>query len=332
MITLNRTFEIARRTLAFSAVFGMGVAVTHAQQAAAPAITAQPTLNFQTPVASADADFSSSVASNEAANSELADAKTAPIDFLAAAGIQPPPRGSYNRPRYRGGNTNPDGSNKYAFIAGVGLTLPTGDFDNQVTPSYSVQFGGGRNFNKIFGLLVQFDWDNFGFQGSTLANQEAIYNSPEVFGAGAVSGLDGTSHIWSFTLNPVINIPTNGSLGAYVVGGVGFYHKTANFTVPAVGEGEDAFGDIFQFEANETIDKYTSNAPGFNGGFGLTYKMSQFSNERLYAEVRYVYVDSQQKAGYTLANIGSATATSTNFYPANSNHSTYIPVKFGIRF
>jgi hypothetical protein len=178
-------------------------------------------------------------------------------------------------------------------------------------------------------LMLQFDWDNFGFQGSTIANQSQIYN---YLTDGGVSGLDGNSHIWSFTLNPVINIPTSGSLGAYVVGGVGFYHKTANFTVPATEEGEDEFGDVFEYSANETIDKYTSNAPGFNGGFGLTYKMSQFSNERLYAEVRYVYVDSQQKAGYTTANISAATASSTNFYPANSNHSTYIPVKFGIRF
>jgi hypothetical protein len=329
MITLNRTFQIARRTLAFSAVLGMGIAVAHAQQAAAPAVTAQPTVNFQVPIASADANFSSSAASNDVANSEVADTKV-PVDFLAAAGTQPPPRGRYSRPRYRGGNTNPDGSNKYAFLAGVGLTLPTGDFDNQVKPSYSVQFGGGRNFNKIFGLLAQFDWDNFGFQGSTLANQQRLYNF--VFGQGAADGLDGNSHIWSLTLNPVINIPTSGSMGAYVVGGVGFYHKTANFTVPATEEGEDEFGDIFQFQANETIDKYTSNAPGFNGGFGLTYKMSQFSNERLYAEVRYVYVDSQQKAGFTVANEQNATQTSTNFYPANSNHSTYIPVKFGIRF
>jgi len=330
MITLNRTFQIARQTLAFSAVLGMGIAVAHAQQAAAPAVTAQPTLNFQIPVASADANFSSSAANNDAANSEVAD-KTAPVDFFAA-GTQPPPRGTYNRPRYRGGNTNPDGSSKYAFIAGVGLTLPTGDFDNQVTPSYSIQVGGGRNFNKMFGLLAQFDWDNFGFQGSTLANQTAIYNSPNIFGAGAISDLDGTSHIWSFTLNPVITIPTSGSLGAYVVGGVGFYHKTANFTVPTVEEGSDGF-EVFQFEANESIDKYTSNAPGFNGGFGLTYKMSQFSNERLYAEVRYVFVDSQQKAGFTVANLPNGIpATATNLYPANSNHSTYIPVKFGIRF
>ncbi|HEY5329281.1 MAG TPA: hypothetical protein VIJ79_05295 [Acidobacteriaceae bacterium] len=329
MITLNRSFQVARRVLALSAVLGMSVAIAHAQQADAPAINAQPTLNFQLPVSSAAPDFSSSAASNDSAAVSVADSKS-PFDFLAVPGTQPPPRRSYGRPRYRGGNQNADGSDKYTFIAGVGFTIPTGDLSNELTPSYSVQVGGGRNFNKIFGVLAQFDWDNFGFQGSTLNNQEAIYN--DLFGAGAVSGLDGTSHIWSLTLNPVINIPTSGSVGAYVVGGVGFYHKTANFMVSALVQGYDEFGYPIEYSGNESIDKYTSNAPGFNGGFGLTYKMSQFSNERFYAEVRYVYVDSQQKAGFTLANIDSATATSTNFYPANSNHSTYIPVKFGIRF
>ena len=88
---------------------------------------------------------------------------------------------------------------------------------------------------------MQFDWDNFGFQGSTLAEQLAIYNSPQVFGPGSISNLDGTSRIQYFTLDPVITIPTHGSLGAYVVGGVGFYHKAADFTIPAIGLGEDEF-------------------------------------------------------------------------------------------
>jgi hypothetical protein len=328
MITLNRSFQVARHALALSALLGAGLATAYAQQATAPATTSQPTLNFQAPVVLHEAQFSSSAAINDEANSTVADAKS-PFDFLATATTQPPPRGRYSRPRYRGGNTNADGSNKYTFMAGVGLTIPTGDFSNQVKPSYSFQFGGGRNFNKIFGLLAQFDWDNFGFQGSTLANQTAIYNSPNIFGAGTISGLDGTSHIWSFTLDPTITIPTSGALGAYVVGGVGFYHKTANFTVPTIEE--DIYGD--EFQANQTIDDYTSNAPGFNGGFGVTYKFSQFSNERLYGEVRYVFVDSQQKAGYTIANLPNGIpGTATNLYPANSNHSTYIPVKFGIRF
>jgi hypothetical protein len=330
MITLNRTVEIVRRTLALSAVLGMGVTVAQAQEAGAPAATSQPTLNLHLPVITATPNFSSSAADNDAAGVSVADSKD-PFDFLAIAGTQPPPQHhTYNRPRYRGSNTNADGSPKYSFIIGGGLTIPTSNLSDELKLSYAFQVGGGRNFNRIFGLLMQFDWDNFGFQGSTLAEQQAIYNY--LLGQNVTGNLDGTSHIWSFTLNPVITIPTHGALGAYVVGGVGFYHKTANFTVPANALCEDPFGNLYTCAANQTIDKYTSNAPGYNGGFGVTYKTSQFSTMQLYTEVRYVYVDSQQKAGFTLANIGSATATSTNFYPANSNHSTYIPVKFGVRF
>jgi len=326
MTTLNRTFQIARRTLAFSAVLGIGVAVAQAQEAAAPAATAQPTLNFQLPVSSATPSFSSSAANDDAADVSVADSKN-PFDFLAVAGTQPPPRRSYSRPRYRGGNTNADGSNKYAFVIGGGLGLPVSDTHTYLTPSWAVQVGGGRNFNKTFGVMAQFDYDNFGFQAQTITNQSTIYFGGQGF------GLDGKSHVWSLSLDPVVNLTSGEGVGAYVVGGAGFYHKTANFTVPATGVYCDPYyGICYQYAANETIDKYTSNAPGFNGGMGFTYKLSRFSGERLYGEVRYVYMVNSARPGYTVSNINSAPITATNFYPANSNRTSYIPVKFGIRF
>ena len=187
--------------------------------------------------------------------------------------------------------------------------------------------GGGRNFNKTFGILAQFDYDNFGYQSSTLQNQSTIY-----FGSQG-QGLDGNSHIWSFTLDPTVSVFAREAVGAYVVGGVGFYHKTANFTVPATGTYCDPYyGYCYQYEANETIDKYTSNSVGFNGGVGLTFKPSRFAGERFYVEGRYVFVDNQHKAGYNISNYQTAPTTATNFFPANSNRSTYIPIKVGVRF
>jgi hypothetical protein len=106
-------------------------------------------------------------------------------------------------------------------------------------------------------------------------------------------------------VQPIFNIKTGEGIGAYITGGVGFYHKVTNFTVPQEEEEFDPFFGLEDFEVNATFDHYTSNAPGFDGGFGLTYKFSRFANERLYGEVRYVYVN---------------------------NHTSYIPVKFGIRF
>lgn len=329
MMTLNRTFELARRSLALSALLGASFVTAHAQQATATAATvttAEPTLNLQLPAEDRSAVYSSSSRSADSDDAVVAKVDN-PFDAFVSNDKQPPPRRGYNRPRYRGNNTNADGSNKYAFLAGGGYTQPIGNTYHYLTPSWGLQVGGGRNFNKDFGLIAQFDYDNFGFNGRTISNQSYIY-----FGA-QNQGLDGNSHVWSLTLNPTYTISAGEGLGAYVVGGVGFYHKTANFTVPATGIYCDPYyGICYQYQANETIDKYTSNAPGFNGGFGLTYKISRFSNERFYAEARYVFVANKQRFGYTAATVQSAPLTATNFYPANSNRTTYIPVKVGIRF
>ena len=329
MMTQNRIFDFARRSLALSALLAASFAAAHAQQASTSAVTptsAEPALNLQLPAADKSNTFSSSSSTADSDSAAVANLEN-PFDAFVSNDKQPPPRRGYNRPRYRGGNTNADGSNKYAFLAGAGLTQPIGNTYHYLTPSWGIQVGGGRNFDKNFGLIAQFDYDNFGFTGRTISNQSYIY-----FGTQG-QGLDGSSHVWSLTLNPTYTISSGEGLGAYVVGGVGFYHKTANFTVPATGQYCDPFyGICYQYAAQQTIDKYTSNAPGFNGGFGLTYKLSRFSNERFYVEARYVYVANKQRFGYTAANVASAPLTATNFYPANSNRTTYIPIKVGIRF
>jgi hypothetical protein len=324
MITMNRPFQIARRMLAFSAVLGMGIAVAHAQQAAAPAVTATPTLNFQAPVNVPAANFSSSATQNDAAAVNVADSK-APIDFLSLANTQPPPRRSYGRPRYRGGNQNADGSDKYAFFIGGGLTIPEGSDSNYLRPNWGFQVGGGRNFNKSFGVMAQLDWDTFGLSGSTLDTYSEIFTGD----TSANSGIDGRTHIWSLTLNPTFNIGSGEGLGAYVVAGGGFYHKATNFFIqePVT---DCEFGFCEQFLADETIQNYSSNSPGVNGGVGVTYKTSRFSNTRLYAEVRVVHTFNKFRQESTINQNG--TVTGWNFFPQNSLETTYFPVKVGIRF
>ena len=49
---------------------------------------------------------------------------------------------------------------------------------NDPATSYAVQAGAGRNFNKTYGVNVEFDWANFGFQTATLNNQLAILQRP----------------------------------------------------------------------------------------------------------------------------------------------------------
>ena len=158
--------------------------------------------------------------------------------------------------------------------------------------------------------------------GATISQQSYFYTGSYV----NQYGIDANSHIWNFSIQPTYQIYSGEGLGAYITAGAGFYHKVANFTAPQ--QEQDYYGDVFT--VNQNFDHYTSNAPGFDGGVGLTYKFSHFSTERLYAEVRYVYVDNSARPGITVAT--ATTYAGYNYFPQNSNTTAYIPIKFGVRF
>src|SRR5205807_1091715 len=80
---------------------------------------------------------------------------------LSSSADQPPPRRKYSRPNYNDSRTNSDGSAKYNFIVGAGFTLPVGGSHNYLTTSYNIQAAAARNFNKTFGVQVEFDCANF---------------------------------------------------------------------------------------------------------------------------------------------------------------------------
>ena len=333
-ISKNRLSSFVTRAAAVTFFAAASSLVLHAQQSAGttsslPPVTLQKTLaaplNLTMPD---DLNYSSSVGEPEMAAAER-------FNLSGSEDTQPPPRRSYGRrPTYNDSTHNSDGSNKYTFVVGGGFTLPVGGTHSYLATSYNFQGGVGRNFNKRFGVIAQFDWANFGIQSSTLNNLLATYNS---LGATDQNGnsltqLNGSSHVWSFSINPIDNFAQGDQWGAYVIGGVGFYHKTANFSIPAIGEQCTLYG-CFEYQANQTIDKYTSNAFGVNGGLGLTYKFSRFAGERLFAEVRYVYNANSRRAetGTTAANTPPG-STAFNAFPQNSDPTTFIPVTFGIRF
>jgi hypothetical protein len=324
MISRNRFFSILGRTAAVTFFIAAGTFALHAQQSAGTAPSLPPIslkaslaapLDLSTPD---DLKYSSSAGSAELANVESFN--------LSGSADQPPPRRRYGRPNYNDSHTNSDGSAKYTFLVGGGFTLPVGGSHNYLATSYNIQAGAARNFNKKFGVQVEFDWANFGFQTATLNNQLAIYNGP--FFLYGIPQLGGSSHVWSFTLNPIMNFYTSDTWGAYVIGGGGFYHKTANFTTPVIAQACSPFYGCYAYQANQTIDKYTSNAFGVNAGIGATYKFSRFAGERFYVEARYVYTFNSSRA----FDYGDVNFNNVNVFPQNSAKTGFIPVTFGVRF
>lgn len=334
-----------RRTLALATVLAAGTAMLYAQSTAT---------NPNKQATAHDAAYSSSSSTTGSVDAlgvptvETASV-TSPFNFTT-----PGVNAQYGagRPRYRGGNTNEDGSAKWVAYVGGGFTAPTGPTHLTNTDSWSYQVGVGRNYNKHLGMNVEFDWDNFGLTKGILDNQQNLYNSQLIYycglpanssfctsaGVSYVAGLDGYSHDWSFSLQPIYNLTAGDKWGSYVTGGVGFYHKISTFTVPGVDV--YCFYGCYTYEANQPIDSYTSNAPGVDAGFGLTYKFSQFSHAEFYGEARYVYTFNQYRSGVNAAYCTGTTSTScvastineTNDYPQNSWHTSYIPVRFGVRF
>jgi hypothetical protein len=324
----------------FAAVASLGAVAAQAQSPAPAPIS--PTMNFRAymaaPVnpAAASASDSSSFSSSSSSTDEAEPSAPSLMGSESAAG-QPPPRRRYGRPSYADSHTNADGSPKYTFFGGGGFGLPVGGTHNYLTTGWGIQVGGGRNFNKKFGVALQFDYDHFGFQSGTLSNLlNNVYDPPPISATdqngNSLSQLGGSTHIWSFTLDPKYNITQGDNWGTYVVGGVGFYHKVADFTTPGLAEECSIYYGCFEYNANQTIDSYVSNAPGFSGGVGVTYKFSRFTSERFFAEARYVYIANQSRP-FSLGAFGSSASTAgPNLFPQNSATTAYIPVKFGIRF
>jgi hypothetical protein len=345
MITNRSFFGIACRVAAFSFLMAGTASLMQAQQSSSVLSASGAPLFLASESTPLDLMGTSSSSSSSSSSTGDATPSYAKLDLDSSAALgnsQPPPRRTYGRPAYAGGNTNPDGSAKYFGLGGFGLTLPLGITHKYETTSWGLQAGAGRNFNKTVGVDVEFDYDHFGLQGATIANQQYIYNyctvadvnagfcSPAGPNQGTVSGLGGNNHVWSFSLNPTFTIPTDGSWGAYAVVGGGYYHKVTNFTEPTT----ETVCYYYCGEAtvNANIDHYTSNAFGVSGGFGVTYKFSKFSNERFYVEAKYVLMLDSQRNGVTAANVANSSLTATNLYPANSDRTTFIPIKFGIRF
>ncbi len=245
-------------------------------------------------------------------------------ESLGDSAAQPAPgrRRSYGRSRYQDRMHNADGSSKIAFMAGAGLNLPTGNTVKFYTPSYDVAVGAGLNFSRMFGVLGEFHYDHMGVTSgaiNTEYNNLLAYLAPYGYTSSDLAGFDANAHVLSVTVDPVINFADrNSKLGAYVTGGLGYYRKTTNFTLPSAQTG-CSYYYCGTFYTTYNFDSATANAFGYNVGFGLTYKLSEFSSERLFVDARYHWIPISSN-------------NNPDFFPYNRRNTGILPVMVGIRF
>ena len=190
-----------------------------------------------------------------------------------------------------------------AFEAGGGFTAPTSIGGNFVTWGYNLTFGAGWNFTSKFGALLEYQFNRNKIPGATLA---------------AVGAPGGNVNTWSITVDPIFYYANVRNWGGYVTGGGGFYRKVTNYTSPQPVQYCDYFYGYCGYEyQNTTIGHFSSNQGGLNIGTGIVWRaFGPDSRVKLYAEARYVWVDSPQASAHQ-----QGTGTEA-----------LIPVTFGVRF
>jgi hypothetical protein len=196
-----------------------------------------------------------------------------------------------------------------AFEAGGGFNAPAGSSSNYITWGGNFTAGGGLHFNKRFALLAEYQFIDDKLPGVIIAETGAT---------------GGNTHLWSLTLDPVVDLFPKSTNSVYVTGGGGFYRKVTNFTDPE----ETEYCDYYYCEPgvqNEVVGHFSSNQGGFSIGGGFTHRVGGVysdGNMKLFAEVRYLDVMTPASAiapnGLGTATVGAGTKV--------------IPITLGVRW
>lgn len=176
--------------------------------------------------------------------------------------------------------------------------------------------GSGYNFNRRFGLLVEYHFDHSNIpQGFLSASYPVNYFS--YYPTGPLNGpLNGNTHLWSITAEPIFHYFSTERFGGYVIGGGGFYRK-----LTTINSSLDSF-TCRQYVAPCLASpgtQFADNDWGLNIGTGFARRISDTSNAKFFIEARYVWVDSRPHSDYT------------GYLAANSRIG-YIPLTGGLRW
>jgi len=169
----------------------------------------------------------------------------------------------------------------WTFNVGAGASLTNGKTAVFVRGGGPIAAAGvARNYSKYFGFRLDFQFDNLPLRNSALELAQA---------PGA------TSHVYSLTLDPIINVPASKVWGGYILAGPAFYHRTGklNSSTAIPGSACNPFFIWWGQCLNGSLPvrgeflKANQNDLGENFGGGITRKITP--DLEFYAEFRYLH-------------------------------------------
>jgi Outer membrane protein beta-barrel domain len=179
------------------------------------------------------------------------------------------------------------------YNVGLGANVDSGTTKTFVRGGgYDGTVGVARNVSKYLGLRGDFIFADLPLRQSSLSLAQAA---------------SGTSYLFAFTVDPIINIPITKVWGGYLLFGPGFYHRsgTLNSSTTVPGSSCNAFFEWWGACPNVSIPlsgnfvNSSQNQFGYNFGAGVTRKVP--SGAEIYAEFRLMH--------------GSANGTTTDVRP-----------------
>jgi Outer membrane protein beta-barrel domain len=181
-----------------------------------------------------------------------------------------------------------DDSDKINSNIGAAVSLPLNPTSKFVKTSWGLVGGAGYNLSTHHSVIGEFMWSALYPSASSLQPIRVASND---------NSITGHSNLYAITGNYRYELQGK-LLGAYFIGGGGWYYRTIGFSKPVTSGGVTvcvpawvwwgftcASGTV---TANQTVASYDSSAFGGNAGVGFTIKVADPSY-RIYIEPRYHY-------------------------------------------
>jgi opacity protein-like surface antigen len=151
---------------------------------------------------------------------------------------------------------------RWSFKLGGGLTVPTRSYNTYVNEDWHGQLGaayfprGGKA-----GVSVEFN------RSSTGIDQHFL---------DSLGATEGSSRLWSLTLNGITKVLQRGRIAPYVIGGAGYYNRTVEFNgattlIPI----DDPWWSGTDIPAGSALNSYSKNSFGVNAGAGVAYTLAR---------------------------------------------------------
>lgn len=182
------------------------------------------------------------------------------------------------------------GLNHFNFNVGGGFGGALGDVGKFTGTSYHGVAGAGWNFSPRVGVKAEYMYYNLSFKDSVKLNQGVP---------------DASGRLQSATLNFFYQMPLQGKMGVYAIGGAGWYMRYVEARSQFLPQGTvcqpawqlwgiDCTTTVPSVvDPGQTLSSNSVSGGGYNFGGGITYRITK--GTRFYLEGRYHHANTADR-------------------------------------